>query len=423
MREHDEREKRMLRGRMVGWGRVVVEEEIYGYREVQPGSAPVEHTLSPSLTTRWTAPALWIDLPLRMRSSGQMIGWSLVAALPLRVLAHQTDVIPVYDAGLGRLYIIDAQPGGNGLAAWLYRNLETVLPLAYDVALDYHSDPLLEPAARTDMDWLLTMLGGEFTLPERPAAPGVSRDIPERDKEPPASHTAPERVPAPPEPAQPAPSASPAEPPAEPPASPPEPEPEQAEAAHTSPPQETRPARKTRRSSSSKRRSASASKQDQDEQSTAKSTGAGKGRRKRAAAPEPETPPVEPETPPAESETPPAEPQAAPAEARTESMLADPKAILDRLLRMREQYEQQPLSSTPPAEAAAPAANTAPRFQVGERVFCLPYGAGVVRANRFVQNRELLSVEFPELGQVEVDPAVNVVRRIEAPTSEQADDA
>jgi hypothetical protein len=104
-------------------------------------------------------------------------------------------------------------------------------------------------------------------------------------------------------------------------------------------------------------------------------------------------------------------------------MLADPKAILARLLRMREQYEQQPLSSGAPTEAAAPAAHTAPRFQVGERVFCLPYGAGTVLAHRFVQDRELLSVEFPELGQVEVDPAVNVVRRIETPENEQADEA
>jgi hypothetical protein len=372
-----------------------------------------------------------------MRGSGQLVGWSLVAALPLRVLAHQTDVVPVYDAGLGRLYMIDAQPGGSGLAAWLYRNLEAVLPLAYDVALDYHSDPLLEPAARADMDWLLTMLGGEFTLPERPATTGVSREIPEHDSQPSTSRVAPEQPdqpPAPPEPAQPGTPESPAEPPAEPPASPPAPQPEQAEAADASPPQEARPAKKTRRSSSGKRRSTSASKQEQDEQSATKSTGTTKGRRKRAAAAEPEAPPADKtEVSPARSEASPAEPetssseaQAAPAEAKTESMLADPKAILARLLRMREQYEQQPLADTDTpssAESAAPAAPTAPRFQVGERVFCLPYGAGIVRANRFVQDRELLSVEFPDLGQIEVDPAVNVVRRIEASANEQANDA
>ncbi|MBX0326198.1 hypothetical protein K2Z83_00635 [Oscillochloris sp. ZM17-4] len=41
VRVRDCRERRDLRGREVAWGRVVVDEEIYGYREVSPGGAPL----------------------------------------------------------------------------------------------------------------------------------------------------------------------------------------------------------------------------------------------------------------------------------------------------------------------------------------------------------------------------------------------
>jgi hypothetical protein len=150
---------------------VVIDEEVYGYREVRANHAPEQHDITPALATRWSAPATWIDLPMRLKASGQLVGWSLVAALPLCILCNATDVVPAYDAGLGRLYLIDAQPGGNGIAAWVYDSLEMLLPLAYDIALDSRAMPLFEPVARLDMDWLLVLLGGEVALPEAPPPP------------------------------------------------------------------------------------------------------------------------------------------------------------------------------------------------------------------------------------------------------------
>ncbi len=160
VRVRDCRERRVLRGREVAWGRVVVDEEIYGYREVSPGGAPVERALAPVLTTSWSAPATWVDLPLAVDASGQQIGWSLAAAVAVRTLLMLTDAVPAYDIEARRIYLVDAQPGGNGLAAWLYEHIEDLLPLAYDIALDCRSDPLLEPLAHADMDWLLGLLGG-----------------------------------------------------------------------------------------------------------------------------------------------------------------------------------------------------------------------------------------------------------------------
>lgn len=160
-RVRDTRERRELRGVSLGWGRLIVEEEIYGYREHTPGNAPAERALSPALSTSWSAPALWLDLPAApFAPAGQLVGWSLVAALPLLALGEPGDLVPAYDAEAQRLFFIDANPGGNGLSDWLYSHLEELLPLAYDVALDCGGDPLLEPVARADKDWLLGLLSG-----------------------------------------------------------------------------------------------------------------------------------------------------------------------------------------------------------------------------------------------------------------------
>jgi hypothetical protein len=146
-------------GRQIGWGRVIVEEQIEGYREQTPGQSVAEVRLAAPLAARWAAPACWFDVG-SLKVHGQLVGWSLAAALPLRALASFTDVVPCYDQASGRLYLVDAQPGGSGLAVWAYTHAEELLPLAHDVAVACSTDPLLEPASRADRDWLLTLLGG-----------------------------------------------------------------------------------------------------------------------------------------------------------------------------------------------------------------------------------------------------------------------
>ncbi len=162
----EEREHTRVCGRSVGMGRVVIEEEIYGYREVEGENPSVDYALEPPLITRWAAPALWVSLAVKIDVPGQLIGWSLASALPSRIVCNHTDLVPAYDDGLIRLYFIEAQPGGNGVSSWVYQHFEALLPFAYDVALACRSDALLEPLSRIDMDWLLTLLGGDVALPE-----------------------------------------------------------------------------------------------------------------------------------------------------------------------------------------------------------------------------------------------------------------
>ncbi|HEU4327924.1 MAG TPA: hypothetical protein VFS21_32610 [Roseiflexaceae bacterium] len=200
----DTHESRELFGaRPISWGRVLVEEEMYGYRELSGAGPAAEVGLKPPLSARWSAPACWFDLVADMQVSGQFVGWSLAAALPLRVFAAMSDVVPCYDQARRRLYLVDAQPGGSGLAAWIYEHAEELLPLAYDVALACRNDPLLEPLSRLDRDWLLALLGrgesaGEraITLPPARAKVEVPRPSPaDTQTIRPAASPAPERAP------------------------------------------------------------------------------------------------------------------------------------------------------------------------------------------------------------------------------------
>jgi outer membrane biosynthesis protein TonB len=368
----------MLRGHGVGLGRVLAEEEIYAYRETQPDHTPAEHPLDPPLSSGWTAPALWIDLPrLPGAPAGQLIGWSLALALPLCVLSGPADSVPVYDAEQGRLYLIDAHPGGSGLAAWLYENLETVLPLAYDLALDCKNDALLEPAARIDMDWLLSLLGGAVSLPDPPRRLAARPAPPE---------SAPK--PAPPPPPEPAP---------EPVASAPPPAPEPAAAED-----------KPRRSRRSKPKPAAEDKPRRERSSKPKPAAEDKPRRSTRS------------TRSKASDAPPPEPPAPAPAPEAEYTPPDADAILARLQRLRAHSEAA--APSPKKRPTTSSSRATPRFRAGDRVICRPYGEGVVYDSRIEQEHELLRVEFPEHGRLEIDPAVSLVRRIKeapAPDDEQ----
>lgn len=457
LRQQDAQESRTLRGRSIGWGRVMIDEEIFGYRETQPGNSPEEYGLEPPLALSWTAPALWLDLPLRLRENGQLVGWSMIAALPMRVLCQPTDMVPAYDGRARRLYLIEAQPGGNGLAAWLYENLENVLPLAYDIALDCRNDALLEPTARIDMDWLLTLLSGEFSMPTEPAS-----SKPQGGRKQPAS------TPPPPQPEEAAPAErqrgdsaaeqptekvsvlveeKPPEPPTlpdpprpntkqprqnTPPTAPPRPEPApeaQPAAPDPEPPAEEEPKKRRKRASSS----GTAAKATAAKQSSQGSTRR-KGR-KAAAPPEPDQSADEQASSqndgkttntPAQQAPPTPAPSAQQAPPATEPHITPPdtEAILARLQSLREKKEAATRrASPPPAPHSAAQAQFTPRFQAGEHIFCLPYGEGTVISSRMENNHELLHVDFIDHGKLDINPSVSMVRRIDAPARGSAEES
>jgi len=340
-------ERGLLRDQRVAWGRVVVQETIYGWREATPGASPADVALNTPLESRWVAPACWFELPVALQVQGQFIGWCLTAAVTLRALASFTDLVPLYDHERRRLFFVDAQPGGNGLAQWLYQYAEDVLPIAYDVALACRSDPLLEPLSRVEQDWLLALLGrtplepsrrSELVTPPPPVAPSDERR---------QSKTA---------------SGSPV--------ADPQSRPERREARTPA----ASPQVDATRSSAAKRASAQPS-------------------------PGRQSPPETPATP--------AQPQVTPSGGAP----TDAAALIERLRRQREQRERskhRKMHAQP-----APETDSEPRFTTGERIFCLPYGDGEVLESRIEAGREVLVVRFPDYGELTIDPALSLVRKLD----------
>lgn len=382
----EERSTRSLRGRTLGWGRVVVDEEIFGYREVVPGSAINERALNPVLVGRWIAPACWIDLPTALNAEGQMVGWSLAYALPLRTLFTPNDLVPAYDAALQRIYLVDAQPGGNGLAAWIYAQLEELLPAAYDVALDGRNDPLFELGVRIDKDWLLLLLGGEA----RPTLPEQHETLP-----PPA--TAPvEPTPPVPQPASvplppianvlPPPAAAPAE------RTPPLP---------SAPPPPPRNGATTATNEKRRGRGGAAQRTNATPKPPVPTERTDHPLRSSSHQPPPPVPPAAPVPPPAVP-PPPIE------------ILPDAAAMLVKVRRMRQAAEAQQQSPTPPVSQPPAPAEGNLRFAPGDQIFCLPYGYGEVVTAHLENQREIVNATFPDYGDLTLDTSVSMVRRIGA---------
>ena len=87
--------------------------------------------------------------------------------------------------------------------------------------------------------------------------------------------------------------------------------------------------------------------------------------------------------------------------------------MIARMRRLREQREaEQAQRQAPPPRSRQPSTPSELRFHIGQRVQCLPYGMGVVRASKLEEGRELVTIDFPEYGEIEVDPAVSLVRQL-----------
>ncbi len=430
-----------MAGRL-GWGRVVVDEQIYGYRESSASATAADIALQPVLTARWAAPACWFDVGIgdpggpAAQVLGQFAGWSLAAALQLRTSASFTEVVPCYDHEAHRLYLVDAQPGGSGLAAWIYAHAEELLPLAYDVALACRSDPLLEPMSRADQDWLLALLGRsiEPQPAARPRAPEPASRQPAR-----AAHAA--RADRGPPPATPRVILTPAPPEHSPPARPSE-----------RPDDSPSPCRAHR---SSARRMAGPARHRQQRPGPPRlhpgRATKGSGRRWRPAAePAPASrprrataAPIEParaaaRRAPAHATARTGAPTQAPGRAEPQRPAPQGAALGAAHARASQRAASRGCAARPGGPdrtgcgaSASSASETRDasnirsaqsprrsgevelRFAAGDRIFCLPYGDGTVQESRAEGGREVLLVNFPNHGDLTIDPAVNFVRKQE----------
>lgn len=94
--------------------------------------------------------------------------------------------------------------------------------------------------------------------------------------------------------------------------------------------------------------------------------------------------------------------------------------MIARMRRLRQERETAQQQTAPRPGRAAPTEPVELRFHIGERVQCLPYGIGTVRGSRVAAGREQVMIHFPEYGEIEVDPALNLIRRLgSAATDEQ----
>lgn len=133
------------------------------------------------------------------------------------------------------------------------------------------------------------------------------------------------------------------------------------------------------------------------------------GAETRQPSPAASRPPAAPERAPRDPS-----PRREPPPAAPDEGLPDATALIERLRRQRQQREDRPAARRgSPAQSDRPSAPVEQRFAPGDRVFCLPYGDGVVEESRVDDGRELLRVSFPEHGELEVDPAVSLVRKLE----------
>ncbi|HEX5688673.1 MAG TPA: hypothetical protein VFX76_01650, partial [Roseiflexaceae bacterium] len=312
----------------------------------------------------------------------------------LRAYAKLTDIVPCYDHSARRLFLVDAQPGGNGLAAWIYSHAEQLLPLAYDVALACRNDALLEPLSRADMDWLLALLGRvpEAVPAERARVPAPARAKPvELIEGPPPAAPRIVLTPAPPDERRttndvpgirnPKPDTQ-------------NPKPE---TPHPAP--DRRPANDVANTRNPKR-------DTQNPKPDARQRELPFGGEQRSERPASRQSPPPPPTPPSQrpgKSAPP--PDDAP---------PDADALLARLRRQRAQREaQQGTQRRAPQSRNEEPAEVEQRFAAGDRIFCLPYGDGEVKESRVEDGREILTVNFANHGDLQINPAVNFVRKVE----------
>ena len=141
-----------------------------------------------------------------------------------------------------------------------------------------------------------------------------------------------------------------------------------------------------------------------------------RGSRSPGTPPRPNPAPVRPE---------PARPDPAPPPPRTDDDgPPDANALIERLRRQRHQREAEQSANERARRPQQHANNDSPveqRFAAGDNIFCLPYGDGVVRASRIEDGQELLTVTVPAYGDLTIDPAKSLVRKLDNATPEDDD--
>lgn len=352
------------------YGRVVVTERVVGMREMRDDVVR-DHRFTTPLESRWSAPAWWVDVPQCSDDAALCIGWSVVLALPLLSMGKTAAVVPCGDTTFRRIYIVDAQPGGNGAAEWMFAHLDDVLVTAVALAQTLQADPLLAQVCALDNEWLRRIVAPRNLTRISPAVADVlPMPAPRRD-------TAPNAI---------------------------------------------TPASSERSVAMTGNLPAGPHDVTAPQHYGTLDTRNVPSRRPNSARPVRRS--AAKHTPPARQSLPQASPPAPPAAAPTRSSASpaeDASATpnVNRIMaNIRKRIQQQ---LPPNADGARERAHLAAsrddsdsgRFRAGQRVFCLPYGDGYVMDSEVIDGREYIKVEFPTYGELRIDTTVNLVRLAE----------
>ncbi|MCX6014633.1 MAG: hypothetical protein NT020_03455 [Chloroflexales bacterium] len=367
----EEKSTRVLRqGVVVTYGRVLVTERVVGMREVIDGG--VRDTLFDTpLESRWSAPGWWLDVSLCSDDAALQIGWSVVLTLPLLSMLKTSAVVPCGDATAHRLFMIDAQPGGNGAGEWMYHNIEEVLVTAMAFAQILQADQLMAKTCQLDIAWLRQLIGTRVlavpapnVLIPRAVVPAFQNNMPNSRANitPPVNNhdemyavipstmpglpsdeTAPQKYP-----------------------------PSEIDHDTRVSPQRWWTARNNRNSPTNASSSAAKS-----------------------------------QLRPVDNRPPKMQP---PSQAESTSVVAKLLQRIANFLTQMEQRRQPTRTARRLATIYLSRPDEIPRFVVGQRIFCLPYGDGDVIASEIVNGREFIRVEFPIHGEIQIDPAFSLVQ-------------
>jgi hypothetical protein len=337
--------------------KVHIKQRVEGHTVYRPGEPPRPVLLARSLTRAWNAHACAIHLPVAPIEP-RTAGWALGLALPHVVRLAPGDALVTYDAASKAIWIVETHPGGAGLAACVADEIPRLMSTAVALAKAILLSPVYGTLARAELAWLEPLHRPDHadqttTLTSSPSPKcGEGSDTPTHFSRG-CSEQLGERsdIPTPERQITPFPA--------------------EQQASKSIPATREGPAVGSVPTIEDVETGGFFEEVVLDDVST---------------GPEPEAQ---------------ASPNAGP----------DVAALISRMRRMRErrEHEQAPVGRAAPLDSPA----QAPRFRTGQRVRCVPYGEGVVREARLVGGREHLTINFADAGDLEVDPAVNVVRMLD----------
>ncbi len=157
-------------------GKALVKQQIRGLNEYRVEGSRYQ-PLHTAVEGQWIAAACWVGIKSAPADT-TALGWSIGAVLPFVMLAPPAALIVSYDHERQRLYFVEAEPGGVGIADCVYDAFERLIELASHLTVACADSPLYRHVAALERGWFDALRGGGVSAPavstradEREAAP------------------------------------------------------------------------------------------------------------------------------------------------------------------------------------------------------------------------------------------------------------